>query len=291
MVIRHQELQAIFDEQIEKMFTFLDEQIQKLQRGHPGESINYLVMSGGLGGSPYLRQRLRNRYELGGVNLPNAHGIRIITASEPQLAVVHGLVMDRIHELKTFTNVYKERCCANSYGIVVRRPYDPVIHRGEDVVMDPRDKQKWAERQIHWFIRQGEVVSIVEGIKHNYRIKIDHGKDRSPWRATLVMSSLPAYQLPNSMKSKGVKVLCSLESVLDRADLKLKNRHWYNFGPLYYRAEFELRILIGPADLKFQMWGKTGQLSKAHEDIGVQWNATDNAAAININGDIYNHTR
>lgn len=62
--------------------------------------------------------------------------------------------MDRIHELKTFTNVYKERCCANSYGIVVRRPYDPVLHRGEDVVMDPRDKQKWAERQIHWFIRQ-----------------------------------------------------------------------------------------------------------------------------------------
>jgi hypothetical protein len=67
----------------------------------------------------------------------------------------------------------------------------------------------------------------MEGIKHNYRIKIDHGKDRSPWRATLVMSSLPAYQLPNSMKSQGVKLLCSLESVLDRGDLKLKNRHWY----------------------------------------------------------------
>jgi hypothetical protein len=32
--------------------------------------------------------------------------------------------------------------------------YDALKHQGEDVVIDPRDKQKWAERQIHWFIEQ-----------------------------------------------------------------------------------------------------------------------------------------
>jgi hypothetical protein len=82
----------------------------------------------------------------------------ILTAPEPQLAVVHGIVMDRIQELKTLTTVYRHRCCANSYGIVVRRPYDPAHHQGEDVVIDPRDKKKWAERQIHWFIRQVRVT-------------------------------------------------------------------------------------------------------------------------------------
>jgi len=288
MVITQQELQAVFDGQIDKMFTFLDGQIQKLQMSHTGENINYLVLSGGLGSSPYLKQRLRSRYESGGVNLPNTRGMGILTAPEPQLAVVHGIVMDRIQELKTMTTVYKHRCCANSYGIVVRQPYNAILHQGEDVSIDPRDNNKWAEKQIHWFIRQGEVVSTVEGIKHPYRIKIDYGKERSPWRATLVMSSIPAYQLPKSMKSQNVKPLCSLESVLDRGDLKLKNRHWYNFRPQYFRAEFELRILIGPADLRFQIWGKTGQLSRDHEGIEVQWNPTDKVTVIDINDDIYN---
>lgn len=288
MVITQLELQAVFDEQIEKIFTFLDGQIQKLQRSHPGESISFLVMSGGLGGSPYLRQRLRNRYQLaGGANLSNAHGMEILVSPEPQLAVVHGIVMGRIQELKTSTAVYTERCCANSYGIVVRRPYNPGEHLGEDVVIDPRDKQKWAEKQIHWFIRQGEIVSTAEGIKHHYRLKIDYSRFASPWRATLVMSSLPAYQLPKSMKSHGVKPLCSVESILDRGDMKLKNRHWYNLGPKYYRAEFELRVLVGPADLKFQMWGRNGRLSRDHEDIQVQWNATDQVTVFDINDDIY----
>jgi hypothetical protein len=39
MVITQQELQAVFDEQLDKMFTFLDGQIQKLQMSHTGENI------------------------------------------------------------------------------------------------------------------------------------------------------------------------------------------------------------------------------------------------------------
>lgn len=62
--------------------------------------------------------------------------------------------MERTQELKAGTGVYMERCCPNSYGVVVRQPYDPIQHVGEDVVIDPRDKKKWAEQQIHWFIRQ-----------------------------------------------------------------------------------------------------------------------------------------
>ena len=71
-----------------------------------------------------------------------------------QLVVVHGIVMERTQELSSGAGVYTERCCPNSYGVVVRQPYDPIQHQGEDVIIDPRDKNKWAERQIHWFIRQ-----------------------------------------------------------------------------------------------------------------------------------------
>lgn len=88
--------------------------------------------------------------------------------------------------------------------------------------------------------------------------------------------------------NNAVKIVCNVESVLDRRDLKLKNRHWlvlpytplnvadcsrYNFGPQYYRADFDIKAIIGAADLKFQLWGNGGnRLSKDHDGIEVSWN-------------------
>lgn len=73
---------------------------------------------------------------------------------QSQLAVVHGLVIDRIQALRDLGRVFSERCSRTSYGIVVRALYNPVDHLGEDIVIDPRDKTKWAERQIHWLVKQ-----------------------------------------------------------------------------------------------------------------------------------------
>jgi hypothetical protein len=54
--------------------------------------------------------------------------------------------------------------------------------------------------------------------------------------------------------------------------MKLKNRHWWQIGRTRYkRADFTLKVLIGAADLKFQIWGKNALLSKDHDDIIVQW--------------------
>lgn len=48
----------------------------------------------------------------------------------------------------------------------------------------------------------------------------------------------------------------------------------YNLGPQYYRAEFDVRIIVGAADVKFQLWGdNNNRLSRDHEDIEVSWNA------------------
>ena len=70
--------------------------------------------------------------------------------------------MDRTQEIGQNIVVYTKRCCRTSYGIVCRQIYDPVKHQGEDVVIDTRDKQKWAERQIHWFIEQVSKASEQE---------------------------------------------------------------------------------------------------------------------------------
>jgi hypothetical protein len=85
------------------------------------------------------------------------------------------------------------------------------------------------------------------------------------------MSTLPAAELPRSLKKEGAKSVCAVESVLSHRDMKKKNRHWYNRGPEYYRAEFDMRVIIGAADLKFEMLGKDGVVNKPHSEVKVQW--------------------
>ncbi|KAH0173608.1 hypothetical protein KCU67_g1193, partial [Aureobasidium melanogenum] len=288
MRITREEFQQVFDERIEKVFELIDMQIKQLQNIHSRETINYLILSGGLGSSPYVKQRMRKRYEQNAdMNLQNARDIKILTAPEPQLVVTHGLVMDRVQKLKGSSGIYPEKCCRNSYGLVVRLPYDPTQHIGEDVSIDPRDGKKWAEKQVHWFIRQGQKVSVEKGISEPYRMKINVGQETVPWRTQVVMCSLPAAQLPKSIKHHSVKSVCHIESVLDPLDMKLKNRHWYNIKPRYKRAQFVLKVLLGSADMRFQLWGNGQRLSKDHEEIGVMWYApTEKGDAPTEKGDM-----
>lgn len=53
--------------------------------------------------------------------------------------------------------------------------------------------------------------------------------------------------------------------------MKVKNRHWYQGGGRYLKAEFDVQVIIGAADLKFRTLGKDGVLSRAHDAIDVEW--------------------
>jgi hypothetical protein len=71
-----------------------------------------------------------------------------------QLAVVQGLVMDRIQMIGRNVLVFDKRCCRLSYGMICRELYDETRHVGEDITRDPRDGKKWAVNQIDWFVVQ-----------------------------------------------------------------------------------------------------------------------------------------
>jgi hypothetical protein len=62
---------------------------------------NYLVLSGGLGGSPYVKTQLEQKY--------SSTNITIIRSQEPRLSVVKGLVMDRRQRLVSGTAALKMR--------------------------------------------------------------------------------------------------------------------------------------------------------------------------------------
>ncbi|KAK5112470.1 hypothetical protein LTR62_004227 [Meristemomyces frigidus] len=270
MVITRQELQDLFDAQIDKMCVLINQQIRLLRERHPGETISYLVLSGGLGSSPYVQSRIRaSPYPNFPYPKPNQP-----FPQNSQLAVVHGLVAARIQSNRGGPEIYAQRCSPLSYGILCRELYDPIKHINETVVQDPYDKKRWAERQIHWAIKQGDIVQADTGICQPYQIKLDMGKEVQPWRTYVVMSSLPARQLPQSMKREGARVICAVETKLRSTDMKRKNRHWYDLGREYNRATLVVQMLVG-VGLRFQILVGEEVRSRDHGEIEVEWESAD----------------
>jgi hypothetical protein len=294
MIITKDELQKIFDDQVSKIVSLIDEQLAILQKTNPQETITYLILSGGLGSSPYLQMKLREHYQPTTTCFSNAQDMQVLKVPKPQLAVCHGLVLDRVQQIKDNRVVYKERYCRNSYGVVVRRAYSPNIHFNEPISVDPRDQKWWVENQIDWFVvqvsqiqrqgwastdyGQGQKVSVQQGVKQHYSLKVQPGREHLPWNTQIVMSTLPAHLLPTSLNKSGAQRVCKVESSLPQ-DMKLKNRHWYNAGPQYFRAEFDMQVLIGPADLKFQTLSKDGIISGGHAAIDVEWSSSSKDAS------------
>ncbi|KAK4982639.1 hypothetical protein LTR50_007651 [Elasticomyces elasticus] len=271
VVLTNDELQRLFDQQVNRILTLIDEQLRVVQSEHPSESVNYLMLSGGLGSSPYLQERVRDRYERGaGAVFPNAQNMAILIAAEPQLAVVQGLVYARVQALKGGPELLSSRRCPVSYGVVVRELWNPREHQGEYIQRDPLDKKRWAENQIFWFVKQNQKVDVKKGVNQSFRCKIPLGRERDPWHTRVVMSRMPARDLPRSLKHEGAKVVCKIETELDPCDLRPKNDKWYHLRREYTLAEFDMKMLVGPG-LRFEIWGKQGRKSKAHDEIEVEW--------------------
>lgn len=98
------------------------------------------------------------------------------------------------------------------------------------------------------------------------------------------MSTEPRERLPTSLDQDGAKVLCGVESVLkDKGvEMKMKNRHWYNKGEKYLRVRFDIKVILGAADLKFQLQSKNNVvLNNDHDAIQVRWDPPQRSATGN----------
>lgn len=101
---------------------------------------------------------------------------------------------------------------------------------------------------------------------------MDPGRENSPWKVCIVMSALPPDQLPLNLTHRSVQKVCDLNISTESVDKKLKNRHWYNTKPTFWRTTFDVRVVVGPADISFQLWSRDKRIvSTKHETIAVKW--------------------
>jgi hypothetical protein len=120
-----QDLQALFDVQVSKVFKLIDGQIQTFQNNYPADHIAHLVLSGGLSKSAYVQARLKANYGDGTSAFSAARNINIHVATDPQLAVCKGLVLNSMRKGNSGKSVVAWRHCTASYGTLCKTPYDP----------------------------------------------------------------------------------------------------------------------------------------------------------------------
>ena len=122
-----------------------------------------------------------------------------------------------------------------------------------------------------WFIREGEEISVSDGVSRLYTATLPEEDHKLPRSATILMSSLPIGKLPMLSTDSGCKEVASVTYRLTGNDMKLKNRQFWKLKKKYWKAEFQFVVKIGPADLKFQILGKNGVLSTSHDELKAEF--------------------
>lgn len=74
----------------------------------------------------------------------------------------------------------------------------------------------------------------------------------------------------------GATTLCRVKSNLQGIEqhqlmLKQKRGTCLTRGYKFYICVFEVRIIVAPADLRFELWFGGQKFSGNHEPIGVEW--------------------
>ncbi|KAM5342177.1 hypothetical protein ACJ41O_015208 [Fusarium nematophilum] len=154
MLFAREEIQLLFDVQVQSIIMRIDEQLGWVTQNAPGERVKYMILSGGLGSSVYVRETLQRRYT--NHPHPNATEVVIVPCRDPQLAVARGLLFDHQQKWETGSMpVLASRIARASYGVVVQQVYSPTYHFGEDIRNDPYERnKKWAINQIQWLIKK-----------------------------------------------------------------------------------------------------------------------------------------
>ncbi|KAF2649169.1 hypothetical protein K491DRAFT_708324 [Lophiostoma macrostomum CBS 122681] len=125
---------------------------------------------------------------------------------------------------------------------------------------------------IAWFVRKGEPVSVDTPIIHNFIKKVAPGDPRRAFPTSVVESGLDSFRLPDQM-THDTRILCEIQSDLTTADESKfveKNRRFWSLGKHYLKVEYQVRVLIGPADIRFELWFDNQKLSR-DQSIKVDW--------------------
>lgn len=93
----------------------------------------------------------------------------------------------------------------------------------------------------------------------------------APRFAQIVMSDMPADQLPLLSTDKGCRKIVKVNYKLTQNDFSLVPVPKWKMKKKLWRADFFFVVKLGPADLRFEIRGRSGLVSSNHESLTVEF--------------------
>ncbi|KAI4203188.1 MAG: hypothetical protein LQ350_002064 [Teloschistes chrysophthalmus] len=274
MTFTRQDMCKLFDEQLKGIYSILDNQLDYLKKERSSKQVDYLVLSGGLGSSVYVKNKLTERYITNKSRHSNIKHLQIYTADDPQIAVVQGLVLNEAQQHETGSATLKSRISPASYGVLCKEPYKVEKHLGMDFETDELDGKLYAIDVIHWFVKKGDPVSGDNPISYDFKRKLSPQTNlrRDHWKSTVVISWKDRAYLPKALGDEANQ-LCIIKS--DTSDLHLKDFEKVGYlgnlvGTKFLVAHYKVKVNIEVADILFEVWCNDIKLSE-DQRIQVQW--------------------
>ncbi|EFX04491.1 hsp70 family chaperone [Grosmannia clavigera kw1407] len=240
-------------DQIEKLFEYsfdgidrlIDEQISAI-KATKDLSVSDIILVGGLGGSPYLHQHLKERHG-SDINVLQS------TGTKPWTAICRGAVYKGCY--KTFVAggegyrplpvTVASTVSRFSVGLCFSQLYSEAYHREEDRYYDEKEGVYFAGRQMEWYLRKGSSVQAMTPIRHDFYLLVNGPK--TEWTRELYLCN--SADAP-SRKGDGVEKMCDLTcnfaSIVDRLP-------YYESpsGQIFKKFAYEIVMIPSGASVEF----------------------------------------
>ncbi|KAM5379681.1 hypothetical protein ACJZ2D_003875 [Fusarium nematophilum] len=272
------ELRGFFDSQVGLIKMHLEDFVVNQVKSDEETQVEYLVLSGGLGSSPYVKRRVEEFCTSG--QHPVLKTTKVVLSDQPQLAVCMGLV----RHAKRSPTLFPKYCCRASFGIACRAPcsglaeekwkkfLDQAKTEGRPLVKDQFNK-KWIDNCVDWFVRkltryptQGDTVFDSGVITYPHFCLFD--PKLPAYKRVCEVKILTSFEAnPPLFANQGgyeAQIHVSMRVDLSRVaegDIDEKNESWFKklLGKAHYvKVPFVIQAKIGPAAVGFQCFDKRG---------------------------------
>ncbi|KLJ08222.1 hypothetical protein EMPG_16344 [Blastomyces silverae] len=247
IVLTDSDIRWLFDEQIQRIFGMIDEQLQRIEYITPPVEVTHFVLSGGLGSSPYVQDCFKINYGYGKA------AKQILISDNPSI----------------------------SYGIVVNnrvRGNKPPPGFNGNVEISPYNGKRYIVNQIQWLIERDRIIQH-QDIRPKFDRVFEATNSDIAWKTLIAISRSPATRLPQTINQGDADVKCTIESYVDGELLRqhaqpVKQSRWSSSrNPELQKIQYEVRLCIASSYITFEVWLGDRVVGKSDE-IHIAWQYT-----------------
>ncbi|CAG9945212.1 unnamed protein product [Clonostachys rosea f. rosea IK726] len=258
VLLRPEDYQRLFDPVIDNIFQLLQNQIDQAAKTD-GSLIDTLVLVGGFGSSPYLKERLGAWCKEKNIRLttPISGGWSAIVCG----AVVRGLE----------GSIVREKKCRRHYGYSVGRPFDHWLHRRFNkskryVFTDMVENKKFLTGFMKWKIKKGDTIQRSTEISSSMAVQCN---ETHPVKHFVNLYSCSLGKGPDTIEDDGIEQVGQILYSLDLLDLSTLKSIVDSRGVTWYRPEVEIKIRLDDESglLAFSVWHSGKEVGTAHIEI------------------------